>query len=112
LAYLLRQATRAKKEWLLARCGFFNAVCQRRPSWSKVSVVILEKIPGIRRLSTEEKLMLLTELWDELTLNPDEVTLTPDQEDLLDQRWRDYQKDPSQGTPWEVVKARVRRGTR
>ena len=38
-------------------------------------------------MSTEEKLMLLTELWDELTLKPDEVTLTPDQEDLLDQRW-------------------------
>ena len=72
--------------------------------------MILEKIPEIRLLSAEEKLMLLTELWDELTLNPDEVTLTSDQEDLLDQRWREYQKDPSQGTPWEVVKARVRRG--
>jgi putative addiction module component (TIGR02574 family) len=55
--------------------------------------------------------MLLTELWDELTANPDEVTLTPEQEDLLDRRWQDYQKDPSQSTPWEVVKARVRRGT-
>jgi putative addiction module component (TIGR02574 family) len=87
-----------------------NVVCQWRLSWSKIDVVILEKIPEIRRLSAEEKLMLLTELWDELTLNPDEVTLPPDQEDLLDQRWHDYQKDPSQGTPWEVVKARVRRG--
>ena len=66
------------------------------PALSKVQFVILEKIPEIRQLSAEEKLMLLTELWDELTLNPDEVTLTPDQEDLLDQRWRDYQKDPSQ----------------
>jgi putative addiction module component (TIGR02574 family) len=73
--------------------------------------VILEKIPEIGRLSAEEKLMLLTELWDELTANPDEVTLTPEQEDLLDRRWQDYQKDPSQSTPWEVVKARVRRGT-
>jgi putative addiction module component (TIGR02574 family) len=76
-----------------------------------VGLVILEKIPEIRRLSAEEKLMLLTELWDELTANPDEVTLTPEQEGLLDRRWHDYQKDPSQGVPWEVVKGRVRRGT-
>jgi hypothetical protein len=37
--------------------------------------VILDKIPEIRRLSAEEKLMLLTELWDELTANLDEVPL-------------------------------------
>jgi putative addiction module component (TIGR02574 family) len=77
---------------------------------AKVSVVILEKIPEIRRLSPEEKLMLLTELWDELTAQSDEVSLSPEQEDLLDRRWHDYQKDPSQGASWEVVKDRVRRG--
>ena len=38
--------------------------------------MILEKIQEIRQLSAEEKLMLLTELWDELTLNPDEAILT------------------------------------
>ena len=70
--------------------------------------MILEKIPEIRLLSAEEKLMLLTELWDELTANAYELTLTPEQEDLLDRRWHDYQKDPSQSTSWEVVKARVR----
>jgi putative addiction module component (TIGR02574 family) len=58
--------------------------------------VILDKIPEIRRLSAEEKLMLLTELWDELTANADEVPLSPEQEDLLDRRWQDYQKHPSQ----------------
>ena len=61
--------------------------------------MILEKIPELRRLSAEERLMLLTELWDELTANPDEVPLTPEQEDLLDRLWQDYQKDPSQSTP-------------
>ena len=74
--------------------------------------MILEKILEIRLLSAEEKLMLLTELWDELTANPDELTLTPEQEDLLDRRWHDYQRDRSQGTPWDVVKARVRRSAR
>ena len=76
----------------------------------KFSAVILEKIPEIRRLTPEEKLMLLTELWDELTANPDEATLTPEQEDLLDRRWQDYRKDPSQSSSWQVVKDRVRRG--
>jgi putative addiction module component (TIGR02574 family) len=72
--------------------------------------VILEKIPEIRRLSAEEKLILLTELWDELTVNSDEVTLTSEQEELLDRRWHDYQMDPSQSAPWEDVKVRIRRG--
>ena len=72
--------------------------------------MILEKIPEIRRLSAEEKLILLTELWDELTVNSHEMTLTSDQEELLDRRWRDYQMDPSQSAPWEDVKARIRRG--
>jgi hypothetical protein len=37
-------------------------------------------------LSPEEKLMLLTELWDELTAQYDEVGLSPEQEGLLDRR--------------------------
>jgi putative addiction module component (TIGR02574 family) len=75
----------------------------------KLGAVILERIPEIRQLSAEEKLTLLTELWDELTANPDAVALSPEQEALLDRRWHEYREDPSQGTPWDVVKARVRR---
>ena len=86
----------------------FWSRCQRAlPSVS--SVVILEKIPEIGRLSAEEKLTLLTEFWDELTANPDAVVLSPEQEALLDRRWHEYRQDPAQGAPWEVVKARIRR---
>src|SRR5690349_7377093 len=42
----------------------------------------------------------------------DEVALSPEQEALLDQRWGDYLQDPSQGAPWEAVKARIRRQAR
>jgi hypothetical protein len=68
--------------------------------------VILEKIPELRRLSAEERLMLLTELWDELTAlrcpNPRAGGLTGPAVAGLPER-------PLAKHPWEVVTARVRR---
>jgi hypothetical protein len=65
--------------------------------------VILEKIPELRRLSAEERLMLLTELWDELTAlrcpNPRAGGLAGPAVAGLPER-------PLAKHPWEVVTAR------
>lgn len=69
--------------------------------------MILERHPELRRLSPSEKLLLLSELWDDLAAHPEAVPISPEQIAELDRRMESYRKDPSQVTSWEAIKARV-----
>ena len=69
--------------------------------------MILDQHPEIQRLSPSEKLVLVTELWDDLSAHPENVPVTPAQIAELDRRMEDYRKDPTQVTTWEAVKQRI-----
>jgi putative addiction module component (TIGR02574 family) len=69
--------------------------------------MILERHPDIQRLSSSEKLALVTELWDDLASNPVNIPVTPEQIAELDRRMEDYHKDPSQTTTWDEIKTRI-----
>jgi putative addiction module component (TIGR02574 family) len=69
--------------------------------------VILEQHPDIQRLSPSEKLVLVTELWDDLAAHPADVPVTPEQIAELDRRMEDYRRDPTQMTTWEAIKLRI-----
>jgi putative addiction module component (TIGR02574 family) len=69
--------------------------------------VILEEHPDIQRLSPSEKLVLVTELWDDLAAHPADVPVTPEQIAELDRRMEDYRRDPTQVTTWEAIKLRI-----
>lgn len=60
----------------------------------------------IGRLSPEDRLALLEEIWDSLT--PDDVPLTEPQRRELDQRLNDLEQDGQSGIPWEEVLRRIR----
>lgn len=60
--------------------------------------MILERYPDILRLSPEEKLALVTELWDDLASNPSDIPVTPEEIAELDRRMEEYRKDPTQVT--------------
>lgn len=78
---------------------------QRLPSYAPN--MILERHPELQRLSSSEKLALVSELWDELAAHPEEVPVTPEQIAELDRRMEAYRKDPTQVTTWEAIKARL-----
>ena len=60
----------------------------------------------IRGLTAEERLALLSDIWDSLA--PEEVPLTEAQRTELDRRLDDLEADSDLGIPWEEVLRRIR----
>ncbi len=69
--------------------------------------MILEQHPELKQLSPSEKLMLVSELWDDLASHPVEVPVAPEQIAELDRRMEAYRNDPTQVTTWEAIKVRI-----
>ena len=69
--------------------------------------MILEQIPDIQRLTSSEKLVLVSELWDDLAAHPDNIPVSRAILDELDKRLDDYHKNPDQVTSWEDIKTRI-----
>lgn len=64
----------------------------------------------ITRLTPEEKLVLIGELWD--SLSSSDVPLTKAQRTELDRRLDLLDAEGVAGSPWDEVEARVRRPKR
>jgi putative addiction module component (TIGR02574 family) len=69
--------------------------------------MILERIPDLRKLSAAEKLLLVTELWDDLAAHPTEVPVAREQIAELDRRMEAYRRNPDQITSWEAIQERI-----
>lgn len=61
----------------------------------------------ITRLSPEERLTLIGELWD--SLNPADVPVTPTQRAELGRRLDSFEQDRSGGITWEQLRAQLAR---
>jgi len=66
--------------------------------------MITEKIPEIEKLKPEEKLLLISEIWEDLSRNPEQIPVSEDTIRELDKRLEEFEKDPTQGKSWEEVK--------
>ena len=61
---------------------------------------------GIDRLSVEQRLQLMAEIWDSLSV---ETTPIPESHrEELDRRLAATDADPEAGRPWDDVRARLR----
>jgi putative addiction module component (TIGR02574 family) len=69
--------------------------------------MIIETIPGMNRLTAAEKLLLVSELWDDLAAHPTEIPVSREQIAELDRRLEAYRQDPSQVTSWEAIQQRI-----
>ena len=69
--------------------------------------MIAEKIPELKTLSAEEKLILVGELWDELAAYPDAFPPREDHIKLLRERLEHYRQHSDDVVAWEQVKARI-----
>lgn len=66
-------------------------------------------IEDIRTLSVEERLQLISALWDSLSDAPEDIPLTDAQRRELDRRLERYQRGQTQLHSWEDVRARIER---
>jgi putative addiction module component, TIGR02574 family len=69
--------------------------------------MIADKIPELKSLSPDEKLILVRELWDELAAQPNAFPPREDHIKLLQERLEHYRQHPRDTIAWEEVKARI-----
>ena len=69
--------------------------------------MIAEKIPQLKQLSMDEKLILIGELWEELAAEPDAFPVRDDHMKVLQQRLEHYRRNPTDVHAWEDVKRRI-----
>jgi len=62
---------------------------------------------GIDRLSVEERLALVEELWDSIAKDCTSVPLTDAQRTELDRRLTEHEAHPQNVVSWEEVKASI-----
>jgi putative addiction module component (TIGR02574 family) len=62
------------------------------------------------KLSISERILLVEDIWDSIAEAPEEIALTQAQEQELDARLDAYHKNPTEGSPWAMVRDRVRAG--
>ena len=63
----------------------------------------------IGKLTPEERLDLIEELWESLSTDPAKIPLTEAQARELDRRVAEMEQDDSLGIPWETVLAQIRK---
>ena len=59
-------------------------------------------------LSASERIQLVEDLWDSILAVPESVQLTDAQKQELDRRLDAYHQNPDAGSPWELIKERIR----
>ena len=69
--------------------------------------MIAERIPELKNLSPEEKLILVGELWEELANCADAFPPREDHISLLKDRLDHYRQHPEDAVAWSDVKARI-----
>jgi len=59
-------------------------------------------------LSVSERIQLVEDIWDSIAEVPTNVELSEEQKMELDRRLDAYHENPDSGSPWEMVRERIR----
>jgi len=62
----------------------------------------------VLNLSVPERIQLVEDIWDSIAEVPEAVGLTDDQKAELDRRLDAYHRNPDEGSPWGMVRERIR----
>jgi putative addiction module component (TIGR02574 family) len=65
------------------------------------------RIADVLALPIAERLRLVETIWDSIAEVPEALTLTQAQEAELDRRLEAYRQNPTAGSPWSEVRARI-----
>lgn len=69
---------------------------------------MIERFPSLQQLSVEEKRLLASELWSDVEERQDELPVSQEIVALVEQRFAEYEKDPSTALTLEEFKQRYR----
>ena len=60
-------------------------------------------------LSVSERIQLAQDIWDSVAQVPESLALTDEEKAEIDRRLDAYHKDPNAGSPWSVVRDRIKK---
>ena len=63
---------------------------------------------GIDRLSLDDRIRLVEEIWDDIAATVESGSVPESHKELLDRRIATHEADPRSGSSWDEVKARLR----
>ena len=66
------------------------------------------RLSDILSLPIGERIRLVEDIWDSIARESEALPLTAEQGAELDRRMVEYEADPEEGEPWEVVYERIR----
>ena len=66
-------------------------------------------ISELLKLPVAERIKLVEAIWNSIAAAPEALKLTQAEREELDRRWEAYERDPSLGSPWAEVRARIQR---
>lgn len=69
--------------------------------------MVIEHFPEIRRLSSAEKLIFVSELWDDLAEHPAELPVEIHVVEELDRRMQEFKSAPEKFTTWEEIQQKI-----
>ena len=61
----------------------------------------------LKKLSRSEKLLLINDLWDDVSTDLEDLDLTHAQERKLDDRYEQFQKNPDEGITWREFRSKL-----
>ncbi len=64
-------------------------------------------IADVINLSVSERIQIAEDIWDSVVEVPDAISLSEADKQELNKRLYLYHQDPSEGSPWGVVRERV-----
>lgn len=62
----------------------------------------------ILELSVSERIQLAQDIWDSVAKVPESLVLSEEEKAEIDRRLDAYHQDPHAGSPWPVVRDRIR----
>ncbi|PKN24309.1 MAG: addiction module protein [Deltaproteobacteria bacterium HGW-Deltaproteobacteria-21] len=62
----------------------------------------------ILELSVPERIQLAQDIWDSVAKVPESLALSEEEKAEIDRRLDAYHQDPNAGSPWSVVRDRIR----
>ena len=73
----------------------------------QVSMMSDIELSSVLKLPVSERLRLVEAIWDSIAEHPEAVAMSDEERAELDRRWADYLKDPTSGSSWAEVRARI-----
>ncbi len=61
------------------------------------------------KLPVPERIRLVEAIWNSIAAAPEALELSDAEREELDRRWEAFERDPSAGSPWAEVRARILR---